>query len=259
MEFFKSCGHPLSSDSVSDQSSPLKTPEPEDTAPLPDLSSTPRIPAPPTLTMRSLSSPPPRIGSDQRRSDLRSGIRLLICMMTTQPPFARLFHDKRGFWKRRLRCRRSSRRFKPKMGGVLRLSRCCRPTVNLKLPHSFAGGMERVSGCSFCCSLAVWRSAVGTGGPIAERSRKLRHRLIRIMIRCRKAPRCLVRQLPDPRLIRRSKAIQRMKKSGHSATEERARSLPKAATSSPPLKARKGNIRPIIVFRMSGQNYQSQA
>src|SRR5713226_5613768 len=61
--FCTSCGKPLSSESTSDQKSPLKTPDSAERSALLDSSSTPRTPAPQTLTMPSSE---PAAATDQR-------------------------------------------------------------------------------------------------------------------------------------------------------------------------------------------------
>ena len=66
--------------------------------------------------------------------------------------------------------------------------------VNLRLLTSFDGGTERSWACLSCCSWAGSDSAAGTGGRIADRSRKLHHRLIRILVLRPKTLRLLARQ-----------------------------------------------------------------
>jgi hypothetical protein len=64
--FCTSCGKSLSSDSVSDQASPPKTPEPVDLSAPPSSSPTPRTPPPPTLTLPPSDQP---TATDRQRSE----------------------------------------------------------------------------------------------------------------------------------------------------------------------------------------------
>ena len=63
--FCTNCGKPVSANNASNQASSRKTPEAADTSALPDLSPTPRIPPPPTLTMPAADPP----ATNQQRSE----------------------------------------------------------------------------------------------------------------------------------------------------------------------------------------------